>query len=480
MYTSIAPGAHTFTVTATSGTLSQSAFYTWSVGGVAANVWIDPAGSNSGVACARSASKIGEPNASTVCATPQQACQLAHGGDVIGVAAGTYTIGFNLNGCNPASNVTFENAPGAFVAFASASTITNASNIVLQGDQVGHGVGFSLSYTNITGSGGAVSNVTLNNINIYCQAAAPWNVIKSGLDGEVACNASMQFVGKINNVTWNGGDESDWATCLTSCTHSQAQLPIHNTIEPGPTNVTIENITISHYFDLDNNGSSGDHSEAWMIRGGSGILFLDNRFIDCSPPPATGYPLNNSCNSAYVFFGESGASNTTDNVTFTQNIIAPGYSGLSAFQWAYDVLPNPEYHLTLLYNTFDGGDVICGAGTNNKCGPGLGSTVTGSNILMVGNAMLLGPSGTCFSTGAYSHNVWFFPSGNAAHCSATDATYNSTQRSSLWASPQSPNFNYTPLATLQGKGENAYCPATDINGKARPVSAPCDAGALQH
>src|SRR5581483_4547794 len=164
-YSGIAPGVHIFTVTATSGSLSTSASYAWTVSGLPANIWIDPAGSDTGSACARSATRIGEPTGSSVCATPQQACTLAHGGDVVGVAAGSYAAGFNLTNCKPASTVTFESPVGAFVAFEGDSSMNGDSNVTLQGDQVGQGVGFSLGKTTLVNS----TNVTWNDVNAYCQ-----------------------------------------------------------------------------------------------------------------------------------------------------------------------------------------------------------------------------------------------------------------------------------------------------------------------
>lgn len=473
-YTGIAPGAHTFTVTASSGALSATASYAWTSRGLAANVWIDPSGSDSGTACARSASKIGEPSPSTVCATPQQACMLAHGGDVIGVAAGTYAVGFNLASCNPTPTVTFENVPGTFVSFAPTSAINDSSNITLQGDVAGYGVGFSLAYTAV---GGSSSNIVWNNINLYCQAKAPYVVIHSNQTNETACNSALSLTGTVNGFTWNGGDQENWAVCLTNCTHTgMAGNPNDDFIHPNVRNVLIEHVVFKNYYALD---SSGIHSEEWFLDGGDYITFLDDSITDCGPPASTGYAVNTSCNTSVVFVGQlSGTDVTTNHLSFIQDVIAGGHAGQKAFQSGYDYPIGTEPSFTFKYDTFDGSLTMCGVSAN-PCGPGAGTTLTGSNMTFVGNVGMLSSVG-CFTSAAYSHNVWFSPAGYTTQCTSSDKKYSNTASTTFWAAPGTSGFDYNPLAPIQGAGENAYCQATDINGKTRPSAASCDAGAFQH
>lgn len=473
-YTGIVPGSHTFVVTAVSGALSASASYAWTVDGLAANIWIDPAGSDLGIACTRSASGIGEPSPSTVCATPQQACTLARGGDVVGVAGGTYAVGFNLTGCNPASPVTFESVPGTFVSFAPTSTISDSSNVTLQGDAAGYGVGFSLAYTTV---GGSSRNVVWNDVNLYCQAKAPYVVIHSNQTNETACNSALNLTGTLNGFTWNGGDQENWAVCLTSCTHTGiAGNPNDDFIHPGVRNVLIEHVVFKNYYALD---SSGIHSEEWFLDGGDYITFLDDSITDCGPPASTGYAVNASCNTAVVFVGQlSGTDVTTNHLSFVQDVIAGGHPRQKAFQSGYDYPAGIEPTFAFEYDTLDGSLTVCGVAAN-PCGPGAGSTLTGSNMTFVGNVGILSSVG-CFTSATYSHDIWYSPVGYAGRCSPSDETFGFTANATFWASPGVSSFDYTPVGPAQGAGENSFCPATDINGNARPSSTSCDAGAFQH
>lgn len=473
-YTGIAPGSHTFVVTATSGSLSTSAAYTWTVGGPTANIWIDPAGSDSGIACTRSASPTGEPSPSTVCATPQRACMLARGGDVVGVAAGTYAVGFNLTSCNPALPVTFENVPGTFVSFAPTSTIADSSNITLQGDAVGHGVGFSLAYTTV---GGSSSNIVWNDVNLYCEARPPYVVIHSNQTNETACNSALSLTGTVNGFTWNGGDQEDWAVCLTACTHTGTiGNPNDDFIHPHVRNVLIEHVVFRNYYALD---SSGIHSEEWFLDGGDDVEFLDDRITDCGPPASTGYAVNASCNTAVVFVGQlSGTDVTTNHLSFIQDVIAGGHPGQKAFQSAYDHPAGTEPTFTFEYDTLDGSLTVCGVATN-PCGPGIRSTLTGRNMTFVGNVGILSSVG-CFASSTYSHDIWYSPVGYAGRCSSSDSSFSRTANTTFWAAPGVATFDYAPLGPIQSAGENISCPATDISGTPRPASTPCDAGAVQH
>ena len=445
-----------------------------SVGGVGSgSVWVSPAGSDS--TCVRG-------DQSKPCATPGRACVIAQGGDVILVAAGVYSAGFVLTNCNPVSTVTFENAPGTNVFFAGNSSISGSSNIAIQGDRIGHGVGFSLGFTSIS----STSNLVWNNVNLYCQNASPWVHLHSNLTNEDACSSALTIGSGTNGFTWNGGDQSDFASCLTSCTHTGSQgNPNDDAITGTATNILIEHVKFYNYFSLDNNGSAGDHSELFVITGGTHVEFLDNSMTDCGPPASTGYAVNNSCNTSFLFFGGSGSANTSNYYTFIQNMIAPGH-GQAAVAWDYNVPAGNETTETWKYNSIDGALFLCGRTSAGPCGPGSGSTMTGANMLFVGNIAQLPSYGGCYSAGTYSHNIWYTnpvsqPSTSAAKCSASDIAASDIAGTVFWSNPNIPNFNYTtpPNSPLRNAGENANCPTTDINGTVRPTTTPCDTGAVQ-
>ena len=445
-----------------------------SVGGVGSgSVWVSPAGSDS--TCVRG-------DQSKPCATPGRACVIAQGGDVILVAAGVYSAGFVLTNCNPVSTVTFENAPGTNVFFAGNSSISGSSNIAIQGDRIGHGVGFSLGFTSIS----STSNLVWNNVNLYCQNASPWVHLHSNLTNEDACSSALTIGSGTNGFTWNGGDQSDFASCLTSCTHTGSQgNPNDDAITGTATNILIEHVKFYNYFSLDNNGSAGDHSELFVITGGTHVEFLDNSMTDCGPPASTGYAVNNSCNTSFLFFGGSGSANTSNYYTFIQNMIAPGH-GQAAVAWDYNVPAGNETTETWKYNSIDGALFLCGRTSAGPCGPGSGSTMTGANMLFVGNIAQLPSYGGCYSAGTYSHNIWYTnpvsqPSTSAAKCSASDIAASDIAGTVFWSNPNIPNFNYTtpPNSPLRNAGENANCPTTDINGTVRPTTTPCEVGAIE-
>ncbi|HET9721515.1 MAG TPA: choice-of-anchor Q domain-containing protein, partial [Candidatus Saccharimonadales bacterium] len=450
-----------------------------------ANVWVSTTGDDS--TCARG-------DQTKPCATVQKACSLALGGDVIQIAAGTYTSGFNLSGCNPSSNITYKNAPGSNVFFAGDSSITNTSNVTLEGDQIGHGVGFSLGKTGISGTdSAATSNINWNSVNLYCQNNSAWRTITSTLTGESACNSSLSISGNVNQFTWNGGDQEDWATCYTSCTTNRGINPNANAIADGdtdgtqtlfPRNITIERVVTKNYFSLDNNGSAGDHSESWIITSGSHLNFINDSWTDCAPPAGTGYAVNNSCNTSYIFFGQSpdpGGAYTTptaDYVTFTGNIIAPGH-GQAAVHFDYDYPQGNEFHTSWLYNSIDGTFLIKGNNSNTPMDPG-SVILTGSNMVFVGNIAPRASYDDCFSAATYSNNLWFRSDGAAIKCGASDIEEDNTAGTGIWANPATYDFTLLFASPAIDAGESTYCPSTDINGTSRPQGPACDAGADEY
>jgi hypothetical protein len=445
-----------------------------------ANVWVSTTGNDS--TCVRG--DQGKP-----CATVQKACDIAQGGDVIQIATGTYSSGFNLAGCHPSSTITYQNVAGDNVTFQGASVISDTSNVTMQGDRVGHGIGFSLGTVNISGTDAApTSNINWNKINLYCQSQSPWTVITSSLTGETACNSAIYIGGNVSGFTWDGGDQEDWATCYTSCANNVGLNPNADSISDAgqtnrPTNITIKNIVTKNYYSLDNNGSAGDHSEAWIIISGSNITFKNNTWEDCGPPASTGYAVNNSCNTAYIFFGQSPSPGgtyqtpTADYVTFEGNIIAPGH-GQAAVHFDYDYPQGNEFHTSWLYNTIDGTFLVKGVGTT-PMDPG-SVNLTGANMTFVGNIAPRASYNGCFPSATYSHNLWYRSDGAAANCGPTDVEKDFSVDTDIWVDPANYNFQLLDSSGAVDAAESTYCPATDLDGTTRPQGSACDIGADEY
>ncbi|HLX77262.1 MAG TPA: hypothetical protein VKR27_00130, partial [Acidimicrobiales bacterium] len=480
IYTGIASGTHVFTVTATAGALATSASYSWTVGGFSANIWIDPAGSDTGSACVRSATRTAEPAATTVCATPQQACAVAHGGDVVGVAAGGYAYGFNLRNCRPASPVTFEIPPGAFAAFEGDSSINGDANVILQGDRVGQAVGFSLGKVTVVNS----TNVTWNDVNAYCQPKSPWHLESfKGVSGTY-CNASVTINGTVNGFTWNGGDSGNWAQCaIGGCGPTQGNNNQMNGALGGhPTDITIENVSFHDIFQL----QQSDHSEMWKINDADHVSFVNDRFTACVSPVSVG---TTPCDSGVIFVDCTGtctnAGPSPDFIILIQNDFDPGIiASQKGFVMAVNYPHGREYTVTALYNTSTVALDLCDEVSNNYC-KGSSSTITGAHITLVGN--LWARSNSCGVAENSNHDVWFTTSSTiAARCGAHSLQDTDTTLAAVFTSGGTPDYDDTLAvgSVARGAAENAECSTlpsgADLIGKPRPTATACDAGAFQH
>lgn len=443
-----------------------------------ANVWVNALGNDS--TCAYHATAVADPGGSGDCVTPEKACQLitanaTHG--TVNVDGGTYAGGFNYD-CTPSGTITYTVACSTFADFQFYGAISG-NNVTLQGCDVGHGVGFSLGHTAVSGT-----NVALNDVNFYCQvqAGSPWIQLAQSDSGESACNDSVVFQG--TNETWDGGDQEDEAVCLAHCTYTNTPNGVNvndDFVTSNASTILVEHVTQKNIWGMDPTGLSPPlHHEIWFFDGGNTVEFLDDSITDCAPPAATGYPVNTSCNSAVIFVGFTGGTYpTTDNVSLIQDVIAGGHTGQKAYQQAHLRPSGYEYHFTADYDSLDGSLTLCGVSAN----PCDGATITGANIALTGNVGILSSVG-CFTAAAYSHNDWFQPSGNSASCGATDQHFNSTPDTTFWAAPGPASYNYAPLAILQGAGENTVCATipggVDIDGVTRPTATPCDLGAVEH
>lgn len=402
-------------------------------------------------------------------ATVQKACDSLPSGGTVEIEAGTYSSGFNLNGCKPSGTVTFQNPAGTNVYFAGDSTIQNSSNVVVQGDRIANGGGLSLGLVTISGTTAAPTSITLNNVNLYCQASTPWNVVTGS--GGTWCAARVGITGGAT-VVWDGGDFGATASCDSStdasCSGGNFGDGMNKT-NPGtdgsaPT-VTFENVKFHNYFTLD----SAKHAEFVSNNAGT-ITYTDDQFVQCVAPAGYSGSSWNGCNSGMLFFGEA-SSQTVSSATLVGNIL-DGSGTTNGIDWGYNV--EGEIHISFLYNTSVGAINPCSGTRSGGC------AITGSNMTFAGNVAYNQTTDGCFSAATYSHNYWFTTDATTpASCGATDLHASNVAYSTLWTNEASDDFTPAASSPLIDAGESVYCPATDLFGTSRPQGAACDIGAVE-
>ncbi len=382
----------------------------------------------------------------------------AQGGDTIIAKGGTYSSGFSASGAK-SSVVTIKAASGENPWFAGDGSLSGVSNMAVTDDRpitdfaklAGRGSGLTVGELSV---GGGSSNVTFTNIDAYCQNQSPWHMV-NGQSGS-SCDTSV-VISDVNGFTWTGGSIGPIAACSTSpCSGGDNTNKITAcSSNAACTNITFRGVVFHDVLAFDSN----DHQEAFKIDQGSNILFQNNIFLRCK-----------NCNSATVFFGQSGSKDTADNVTFIGNIIGPAEGGGAGLNYAYNAPSGRATHLTFRYNSVDG--------TLNFSGPYTTGTLPGTNITLEGNTAWKQSYQGCISGATYTKNTWYASGGTAPAQCGTDNGPQSTS-SGFWVSPGSPNYDYH-LATkspLIGTGGTGCSNLTDIYGDARPAGAVCDVGA---
>jgi len=442
-----------------------------------AMVWIDPAGSDTGANCKKAATPGTEPTPSTVCATPATACTKVSAGDTIGIGPGMYPIGFSVPATcvgGAGANIVYQLFGGN--AFFQGEGTFAPSYVKVVGPTVGYGVGLTFGRMHVSGT-----NNTWIKVNSYCQVGpgTKWIQLHAGTSNEDSCNAVVDVSG--TGFTWDGADVENQGSCFTSCSFTNTSNNPQDWII-GCNNCVFNHFFVNHWWAMDDNTTGGQHSEFWFLHGGNGITLANSQIINCKPPPSTGYPLNRSCNTSYLFAGQFGGTDvTTDNFTMINDVVDNNSGQGASVEFGYLYPIGTERTLSILYSAFPTGTSFCGTTSAGGCGAAK-TVITGVNQRFIGDVTVGQAFSACFSASTYAGNVWYNPGGAAPKCGATDTMKSSTPATSIFTNPSA--NDYTPLSPLWTAGESTVCLANanpDINGKARPASpTPCTAGPIQH
>lgn len=418
-----------------------------------ANIWVSPAGGS----CSRSATPV-VYNASTACGTIAAAWNLAQGGDTIIAKGGTYSAGFSASGAK-SSTVTIQSATGENAWFAGDGDLSGVTNMTVQDERNVHGQGLTMGQEVVNGGS---NNVQFHNVDTYCQNTAPWHIV-TGQTGSL-CSARL-LLGDVTNFSMIGGFVGPFTDCFASpCSNPGDGNKITScTTNATCSNIVFDGVTFDGAFTTDNQTDPNvAHMEMIKIDQGSNITFRHCKFIHCA-----------NCNSATIFFGQSGTKDTADNVTFEGNVIGPAEWGGAGLQYGYNSPSGRATTLAFQYNTVDG--------TLNFSGTYTTGTLPGTNITVEGNTAWKQSFGGCVSGTTYIKNTWYTSSGTlTAQCGTDNPGLSSS--SGFWVSPGSPNYDYhlTASSPLISAGGTGCAGMTDIDGNKRPIGTTCAVGAYEY
>ena len=387
--------------------------------GSGGEVYLSPSGSDG--SCLRGQS-------SHPCATPAGAWAIAHSGDTISVADGTYTSGCVLNGDKTAMTTFVGDGQG--VQFVCDVTINGADagfeNLgMYQFDDEANYVSFS-------------------NVNLTCQNSAPYALYKPGNKCSTAWNVSG------SNFTWVGGS---WGPLYESDSPCNGNAPQGATLgwNGNPQNVVISGV-YAHDVSI---GCSGQHSELMRIDGGNNLT-LDGVF------------MHGCGNSACVFMSNESGQNPT-NVTF-RNTICDG-TGLGGDCFDLDFDGSQGTSILMENDTFLGGIAQNNGNSYAK------------NQWVIANTIWLGANG-CMPGPTYYNDAPFQPDygGSTDNCGGNQiAVGNHSDNAgtpSTWLACGAScatggvglNYSVKSGSPLLHAGSASYIPAVDYAGNSRPCA----------
>ena len=463
-YTGLSVGSHTFSVEAVDrlGRVDATpATFTWTVRStVPANLFMSPTGND--------ANTCNSP--ATPCRTFNGAFQKAKSGDVVELAAGTYSAGSAI----PAPLFVVANHPAitSAVTFrpAAGATVLLASDLDIEASHV-HVTGLRSRGTGDPANGPDNSRVSLSVCETPC-ATPLTDVYVEGFAGKSA------FI-RSSGVTIKGGEFGNYDPCADD-PQVDPSAQLHQNPEDifriwgatgaasTPNNVLVDGVRIHDDDDHRDssgacpgatNGSAGEHVDCLQAQGGTNITIQNVSMWNCATSNIQATP-----------FGGTMMSNWTIQNNFFGSVLHPGNSTVLGGE---DTTPSDCTSIVLRYN------VIAGPQPN---GSGCAAANIG-NISAIAN-VFLGPTSALGANVMYSHNVF---------SSATTVTLANLNGGGNHANVKcNPSF-VAPNASgangpdyhlnagdicAKGAGDPANFPATDIDGTARPAGGVTpDAGA---
>lgn len=429
--------------------------------GETANLWIDTDGGT----CTRSASPA-TYNSATACASPSAAWTASSGGDTIIAKGGTYSsTAFSASGTKT-SLVTIKAAAGESPWFTQNGSISGVTNMLVYDDrppnmltEAGIGNGLTMGLTNI----GSSSNITFDGIDLYCQDNAPWPQVTGASGFGTACSARLNFSATSNFTMKNGsvGPEADCFAAPCNAGNVNTIGFCGGTDNTGCDGYTFDKVIFHDVRLLDNPGVA--HTSMWIIFRGQNITFSNSRFIRCT-----------DCNSANVFFGQEGSTNTPDLITFIGNEFDSA-SGCGVVCMGYRAPSGTAPTIIFKYNT------IIGPATLSVSAPG--GAISYANSQWVGNIITYAPSfdsGRC-SSSVNTNNVFGSPDAGtpAMSCGTGTTAATNINLATYFNNPGANDYRLKTGSPAIDHGGSGCTGLTDIAGGSRPSAASCDAGAFE-
>jgi hypothetical protein len=431
------------------------------------------------------------PAGSTACATLARAYALASAGDIIGVATGDYggqTICRDGSSC---SNAASKGSPA--IVFGCATRLGCTINGYLR-----------LGTNNGSAAGAAPSYVTFDGFVVAQGKVVTWGpsgVTDKGSHITFENGHIWDLSNRSSEAPSNPGD--DWAGFEII---EQSDLSVLNTeigpiccsadgIQNGVLDTSIgSNVTLSgnYIHDLYDNcaavpasvtnaygsctgygfgNGDGAHVDGMHIWGGvNGLTITGNRIY------GVGNAGNASGQGIFIERDPLGINVTFSNVLIADNMVNMGVNGTNAVSFS----PNggtagATGFLKILYNTV----WASGASQYGNIRIYSGFMAPGATVVVAGNisrtyatsvnTCSLTAQGGSSLTVIYANNLF-----GDRTCSASDRMGTPSLVSTAEGSP---DLHLSGAQAAINGGESTYCPATDIDGRARPAGGACDIGA---
>ena len=354
------------------------------------------------------------------CRTLDRAYQAASRGDTVLVAAGSYGtqyVQWDANKSSGTGVVRIEAAPGATPVFHRLGT--EASFISFVGP-------FQSGSLETNGDGHQIEEVSVEDVTV---------------DGALD-ERTLGYVANANGVTWTdvsigGGTE-------------RTLVVVDGGVGDGLENVVFDRV---HFHDVYTEHGSAAHVECLGAWGGWNVTIRNSHFSDC-----TTMDLFVSASTATGVDTHTPKSWVIENNVFEpphNSGIPPDTEGFGVYTVGFREGAPIDGH-TFRNNTVNGTVSFA-------------ADVEGAPSRVVGNIMV---SVNCRSELTYSHNVTA-----SAACSGTgNAQETETAIHAGFRDPDNHDFHLEPSSPAIDKGDQSDHTATDIDGDARPATAP-DAGA---
>jgi hypothetical protein len=428
-----------------------------------ANLWVSAAGGS----CTRRAT-AGLEVVAQDCGSLAAAYRAADCGDIVNIDPGTYpqqSLVDEPSQDSCSSPIVFQGPPGVA-----------RSSVVLAGLDGGSGDRSASNWTlqNATVTTGFAlwapgNNITINQVqtgDLYM--GGPTNVIVENSNLGPCYNLISLPAGQTNADGYPGPTYSP--NPAVRC-NSNIKLDSNGTLA----NITFKNDVIHDFLDDDSN-SYYDHFECMFIDGGTNITVDGTRFYDCQIyaifiQPFQGHPINGLTIQNNWFWADQGVMGAC---TSDGNCPAENAGGVHPDTVVFgDETSTDISNVLIRYNSFD---PCCGI-ANEATAP-----AASQNVRAVGN--VLGNTATnCISGVTYGYNMWLSQNnGGVKGCGTGDGVFGSSPFVTV---SQQGEVRLDDLHLRCGSAaQNFVTPNTsdyqlgyDIDGNARNMSGPRDAGA---